>query len=727
MPYGLIYQLRYKDQITEEVIRVNICKTSTFDPGATTVTVALEGYGSKPFGVSVIDNNRDKLTPIRAKEAKITLLPSSDYTAATFATGPDNEWFVEAYVESTSYYLFKGFLIIDDIERPFLPTSHQKPFTLTAIDQLGTLKDIELKDLNGDRIDDVGGKHSLLDYLLFALKPTGLDLNVVICSTWFEESQTAFETAWKNIYVSHKTFEDSEINKKVDCYNALEIILETFMCTLFQRNGKWWIRSIDEPTSGPLYGFEYDWDGTFIGDLNSTSYVQTIGRTEDINFINEDAYVNYTRPIKTGRINYTYRFPLELIDNSDFSRGTDDLLPIVVNMGLYISSHTNLGAFPATGQHTLTYKANDTSFYYKWTGTAYEQLTGSEVPSGTAYVWEDWTAERWGGGTINSNIYIAKIFQYGDEKARHGVFSVSTNQHRIYSNPVPVNRLDKFTLSVDKRLSNSRSGTGTEFVLQVRLDGEDGSVWSINPNGSWAVGSAQIITNTYGGTIDETEWRNISVDSRPLPVNGELVVSLFQIVTPTAAETHFSNLQFQHYIFLNGSYQKYNGHYNEVTQSGDYKAVIEAETMLGDSPHPLLKGTMFKKIAGNDVRTGRWYAAGDLLNQGISAPVGDEYLHSLGFLQAYALFNQHNRRMVIISGTLHGLRLDTSFVPDLIENYSINAGGVEEADDKTFMLLSYDQNSHSGEWSGTIAEIFDSTEGRDYVSPHTFRLKGGEI
>jgi hypothetical protein len=729
MPYTIIYQVAYQDVKNGEVVRVNITDTDSFtsDP-ITEVPIVLEG-GESPFHVSVVDNDRDKFTPIRAKVAEINIIPTDTVNAETFASGADDRWLVNAYVESTGYVLFKGFLVMDDFQKPFLPVSHKREFTLTATDNLGTLKEIELTDFDGERIFDTAtDMHSFLMYILYALKKTNLELNVVICSTWFEESQTVFECAWENNYPSHKSFEAGEPNKKVDCYTALEMIARTFLCSVFQRGGKWWIKAIDESVNNPTYMFEYQPDGTFVSNTNTTSLTQTIGKTNDIKLILKDALVNYVRPVKFVRVNLNYEYPLEIVDNIDFSRGIDDILVIVVDMTFHIFTYANLAAFPTPGEFYVTYKALDTGLFYRYAGS-YEQVTGTEIPTGVAYVWEDWTVERVGGGTVNAAAYIAKVFQHGEEIGRHGVLGTSTNPHKIVSNPVPVGKYDRFAVSVDRRLSLNLSGSGvaTEFVMQIVLDGEDGSTWKVQADGNWSSTIDAFITTQYNrNSTNERDWMNVSVDVKPVPVNGTITIALMQSQFHTSVQTHFSNLQFNYQPYLNGSYQKYKGHYNEVSQAGEYKANVEIDTPFGDSPKPLFKNTIFKKIGTDFIRTGRWYAAGDLLNQAITPPIPDQYLHPLGHLQVYALWNQYFRRMVVLNGTLRGLRLDTLFVPDLIEAYEETSGSADTTN-KTFMLISYEQDSKRAEWTGTLSEVYDSAAGKDYASPHTFNYKGGDI
>ena len=89
--------------------------------------------GGNPLVVSVIDNDRKKLTPIRAKQAKIEIMTENGIDITTFSSGPDNRFYVE--ITTGANCIFKGFLIAADLSQTFLP--HQQTLVLTAADGLG--------------------------------------------------------------------------------------------------------------------------------------------------------------------------------------------------------------------------------------------------------------------------------------------------------------------------------------------------------------------------------------------------------------------------------------------------------------------------------------------------------------------------------------------------------------------------------------------------------------
>lgn len=139
---------------------------------------------------------------------------------------------------------------------------------------------------------------------------------------------------------------------------------------------------------------------------------------------------------------------------------------------------------------------------------------------------------------------------------------------------------------------------------------------------------------------------------------------------------------------------------------------------------------MFKLVSGNYVLAGNWFAGGDLKRQGIVPPypAPSIYLHPFGHLQIYALWNKYNRRMIELSGSAKGLRLNTTSVPDLIDTFQIVAStdaGTQVTPEKEFMLIGMEQDYEKEIWNLSLSETDDTLIGRDYTTPLHFKYEGG--
>lgn len=700
MPYLIQYQLKYKDAVNGEIVSITINKKSSYADSGSPVITQLTGT-ENPFVLSVIDNDRSKFASFRAKHAELSFLSQLGITAETFS-GPDNEWYVEAKIESSGRFLFRGFLISEDHQQDFLPVGTYS-VRLTAIDCLGTLKEIPLTDDSGNYMR---GKKKIIDIIAQCLRKTGLQLDIIMNDTWMEESQTSFHPACDVIYLDMKTFE-KDIDEAVDCYQALEIIFSKRL-SITQSNDGWYISNIDERTGNSVYRFRFDYLGNFIEQMPTITANQIIGRTEIMKFRDKDAIVTFSRPHKFVRLTYNYDLPKEIIDNIDFSRGALNLILSAPNVTI------------------------DGKTYYQ-----------------AKYNIDDWTALVGSGGipglgtTSTTNNYIRRLFS--DSNRTYEVYRYLVIEHTlsggvffVKSQKIYINAQDKFNISVDARFESDVFGSGTTYgreTIQVRLFADDGTYYTLhggsssNPTPEWVPTNSSFSINTkyisQDGFLSEdlSQWKTSSAEAPPIPKDGYLEILLIHNQSSTyQVDRYFANLQFDYIPFLNGSYSKYSGHANKIKQADFYKANLDEQMTLGDSPRVAFKGAMFKLVGGKYVLTERWYAAGDLLNQGIVPPFppGDVYLHPLIHLQSYAFWNQVNRQMVEVNGSVHNLKLNTSNIPDVVDIYQINAA-TTLVQNKYFVPSDIEQVFDEGKWKVTLLEVYDTTKGKDFSTPSEFR------
>lgn len=706
MPYLEQYEMRY-GQINGEIVKVNISRTNALSD-TPTITELIPAT-DKPFIVS-FDNDKDKFKPIKAKQATITFLSQTGVNATKFSDGADDEWLVTATIEDTGFVLFKGYLVMDDHQQAFLPVGTYN-VTLSATDNLGTLKEIPLTDDSGNYIRDYKKK---IDVIAQCLRKTNLQLDIIVRDTWMEETQTVFRTGLDFAYLEMKTFEKSN-NEAISCYEALEIVFG-YHLSIKQYNGQWWIENIDEKNSNEIYAFQFDYTGAYVADLPVVPFNKNIGKTKNIKLINANGLVNYTRPNKFVKLTYEFKFPKEIILNYDFSRGNLTSLPM-----------------PPVIIDGVTYYQNKYEI---------EGWTALEVPTSVI------------GGTpsaSSTNNYIRKLYSDSNktyEVERYVVIEAHSPAKGFYieSSQFPIQKGDKFDISVDVRWSDDGAFPGSGFFrispMQVRLRGDNGTNYMLHGGSSadatarWDVAGSGFSSVEYfyveGNTSEDmTKWRQCTfwngTSCPPVPTDGVLEILLIHAVEADSADIHFTNLRFDYIPFINGSYSKYEGISNKIEQDGNYKANIDDTISICDSPKKLFKGALFKLVAGKYVLTERWFSGGDLLRQGITPPYPppDDYLHPFAHLQIYALWNQYNRRFVSISGSAKGLDVHND-VPDLIHNYTFDAS-VNEVQNKSFMLLGAEHNYKDEKWDNAIfVEVEDSGQPKDYTTPLIFKYEGGK-
>jgi hypothetical protein len=654
-----------------------------YNPAETTHTlVEIEG-AEKPLTVAADNSGEDKFDPaIRGQKATIQFHSNSTVNLLTFMSGNDNSWLVDAYVVSTNKRIFKGFLVQDDISEAFQPTPNV--VTLTAGDGLGLLKDEPLTMPNGD----TPRQHALLiDYISWCLQKTGLQLPLyVVNNIKGEHDQT--KIFYRTTALHPKTFED-EIGTCIDCYNVLEAILGE-SCYLTQYDGAWWIVRIDELNTDAVLAHKFTYAGVFQETL-TVNVDQFIGTGRAMYWINEDAELKPSRPMKEVRETYTYDYPIEIIDNIDFSRGDE----------------------VAVDGEEHYYNIDDWEFA-QWSAHNNSMLTG-----------------------LDAHIYRKIVDGY--EKERYIILPNATGLPQLpdfnrwaflRSNPIPMGAGDKGAVSVEFRKNVADHPDHNEYVSVMVLTFRTytNKYYVVAADGAWIYKAADTstgagVSHVYNSPEESAEWQSMTIDFKPVPEDGELYVFLEANYNGLQPEQtlYYQNLNLDYKPYINGSYSKYKGQYHKISQPITSKQVRKGEVKMSDATKPLFKGAMFKvTTAGGFTFTSladRFYSA---YHQPIPS---EEHYHPYGHLQAFDVWNQHNRLMRVFEGTIQGLQVNGT-LPGLIHKYRLT-DITSHTVNKYFILLHGEFDWYLCEWRGTLAEVWDSTIPKDYDSAKEFKYVEG--
>lgn len=721
---------------------------------------------------SVIDNDEDPLTVIRAQQLTITFISTDRVNGATFFTGSDQRWSVHKYLGDDTQTLFRGWLNTEDISELFMPRGSE--VTLTANDGLGPLKDIPLTDFN----DELPvGKYKIIDILAMALSNTGLSLQINVAfnvklngfisdvRTPGTDAQHLFDTC----YLWAKSLEDSQ-GTTIDCYSTIKMILGEEAC-LFQRQGMWWVMRVDEieltavGRTG-LYISTFESDGTFIENLGERGFVKRVGKDSpyEIFFSRESSEVVNNRPRKSVKITYDYNFPEEIVDNIDFSRG--DLITTVSAT----EKHFNL----------------DDWILLRGLGSA------ATVPNISTYIQRNYT-----------NDYETERFVV---LTMPPVFAAPVNF--IRSNPVEIGVKDKFDYSFDFRFPSDKSGGGTNTVNfgAIRLVGDDSTYWSCDGDGVWHETDSNwtaifpLQEQWDCDDVDESEWRTISVSANPTPVAGSLYFDLFAMRSIAASQfetdIHYSNVIFDYIPYINGSYQKYTGQSQTVSQDGNYKPKREVTVGMSESPRKLFKGAIQIPLSYNEIFSGSvtfitgnefrisgyqlekfrrgqrinilnttsnniatrvtsvsydsgtgntivlvegattsetdgsttiqemtFELATEFYNAAVypTGPPSSDYVHPYSEIQVYDVWNQFNREMRVFRATLQGMELSSVDSPDSLTDHAhlihkwVFTDAHEHTNNKFFLLMTFDQDYRNAEWTGVFRECYDVDRPKVYT------------
>lgn len=215
MPYQFAYQLQFKN-VEDVVVTANIY--DTLSPRGTTVFTPITG-ADDPLHIFVVDNDENKFSPIKALQAEIKFLSTAAINLNSFiGTSEDNRWYVEILLGSN--IVFKGFLILDDMDEDFLDSNTSNVVTLIATDNIGLLKDEALTKFDGT---NPRGYYRIITYLAWALGKTGLSLPINVVQN-VREVNNPSQIIYSSLYLQAKTFE-AEINESTNCYTVIKDII----------------------------------------------------------------------------------------------------------------------------------------------------------------------------------------------------------------------------------------------------------------------------------------------------------------------------------------------------------------------------------------------------------------------------------------------------------------------------------------------------------------------
>jgi hypothetical protein len=708
--FGRYYQLSVKNAEKDQnespnpqLVNVRIYDMSLEDD-TTFAWDIIEIEGSyDPFRTATVDNAEDKFTPIKPTQATIKFLSSNQVKLSNFVNAPidpggvdvgDQRWFVVAYLNTylPENTIFKGYLNLDDCSEDFLPEKNE--VVLVANDGLGGLKNFALTDFAGN---NPTGYNRIADYLTWALSKTGLSLEL---NTIFNirESTLTDSHFFDVMYLHAKTFED-KIGVSINCYDVLERILgeEAF---LTQRAGQWWIVRIDELAGGnPLYNLKFNTDGTPQTIDAGKSYDKVIEKDSQIFFSEERTRVFPVRPYKYIKETYKFEYPLEIVDNIDFSRGDLftplDMSNVVIDGVTYYQSKYHIA---------------------DW------QLKAGTIGTPTA---------------PTSTAFIQRLFSDINrtyEKSRHlAITATGGTTNWLESNPIPISKEDKFNVSVDFSLDGNLTGNILSYYgIGVLLLADDGTKWvygsrPVLGDYKWTVyaGPADdaraIYASFNNNDTDETKWNTISGEVAPAPASGEIYLRLFGHSTN---EIRYINLGFEYIPFINGAYSKYDALYHKISTASNKVIRSEKQVYISDSPKKLFKGSLFKQVAGKYVLSDLFYAWNDIHT---NAPDWI-YLHPYAHLQAYDIWNQFRNPVVKFMANVQGLdggAVDQNgYVdhPHLVHRFLLQDTN-DNTNDRVFMLLTFDIDWYTCEWTGTLIEIFNTVTAKSYLDIHEIKYE----
>lgn len=760
MAVGIIYQLSFKN-VEDKLVRVFIEDNST--EADTPVTINLDPSGD-PCRISTIDNNEDKFNPIKAQQAIISFFSNGEQSLETFSDGPDDRFSVT--IDYNGTIIFKGFLSLNDNSEDFLPP--RNVVALTANDKLGALKEIPLTDNDG--INPIG-KYKLIDYVVFCLKKTGLNLPVNIIhnlrhgtgeksiSTTFgspDSSSLLVSNDNLSFFYPGQVLQTTNTASNNLTFTVLNIITGAFVTIVtdatFTAAGE----------SGTIYtdltGQYHFYEGTY---LDAKTFETEIGVSQNCyevikKILGYDCFIiQYNEKWWIGRIDEYENYPFYVARFDEDGSFIDiyEETSLSKNFGKdethwFSDESTIVTPKRPTGFIKLTYNfENPQEVVCNMDfdrGDFIEDLPTEENEDGVtqqvkAYDFECWESlSREGGGEPNTlehydqpqiggaTLYVKKFYTNDTETFREVFIEAAPGTGAgvpyIKSQEVRVSIKDKVTVGVDLRYTNI--GSTTAFLntpVMVGLYADSGKIYwwkafdEANPDApqEWVeIDETDLVPDWYRGATVDQEW-NLNFTSPPLPETGSLFIYLINQYGESI-RAHYSGLQVSVLSFINGSYKDVKGRYYKVsTADTGYLANIDDEVFISDAERELFKGAMFFLYDDQYNLTKKWYNAARVA-------LGNPDLADVkpfGEIQAWSVWNQNRLANRVFQYSISGFGDD---IPSLIHKYQITDFS-SHSNNRSFLMLTAEKDLFKCTMNGTIEQVYHTTEGKVYDDQLEFK------
>jgi len=781
MPYATEYRIEWDtvpiddvpgNEIPSKTVRVSIFDTSS--EADNTAVITLQAAGD-PLKIIVIDNDENKFTPLRGKQATIQFISRQNQfqDASTFADSSDNRWKVDIAIDpdGDNEPIFTGFLVLTDLQQPFQPDP--QIVTLRASDHLAILSDVPLTE---DDESNPAGKYRIAELIALCLKKTGLSLNINVINNLrqgsgdftrlvsFQETigdadnvlVTAITTYFypgQRITISgtasnNGTFTVLSVTQNIVTFVTLleSVVDETDVTATFSDNN-----------SGHFYDTCYLDARTFESNINECedchSVLSKILGFDCVLFQYKSEW--WIVRIDEYESNPFYRF----IFDADGELLSNDTVDLTRSIGA--ADPIRLALADALLRLDRPYRHDKLTFNFN---TPEEIICNGDYSRGdptsdpdlqqsgyTAYELDDWEVKKdWGSNETTPDIKssIQRSFsQLGDEEQRFIMLTYPSDflqgsKNYIRSCAIPMSALDRFQFSFDISAMTNPSGDGTltDICIIMYYGASSGQIYVLGtvdgtdpwintdppPPTTWKVTNAELTLFRNGLSwamftgVDKRDWQGCQIVGAPVPEEGELRIHLFGANHESGDfdtfNVRYQNLSFEYSAYIGGTYRKYTGQYHKVTRTSPvgYNAKIEDEVFISDSPKPIYKGGIFIPTSTSYHLAGQFWASAPFA---LGGPPGDNYFHAYGYIQAFSVWNQYRRGNRIFTGTVYGMGLNWV---DLLHKVVLSDTN-PNTNNRFFLLISMEQNWRSGLWTATFVECFRTGVPKVYSDDHLFK------
>lgn len=661
------YQIDFKSGDNQD------CQITFLYEGWVGGITTLEG-GARPFVLREFNSDDDIFKPIRAMMAEMEILTNvNGVKIEDFYADQDSDILIRFSVNTFPYW--RGYVLQDDFQEVWDDSNHY--LIIRAADGFGLLKNFQF----GDGDNELVGRFTpfqCLSYAMSRLPEVPLIQHYVINNLYHDSMSDAIQTMpLDQCYIDAKTFQQ-EGTTYDDCYTAIEKINKSFSQTVFMYLGEWWFLRVEElytSYNNNLRGFFSDLGVRYTIDKR---YDVEVGVNKEVKPISPQMLRLIQKRTKFDQVDFAYTPFNEMLTNETFARAT------------FVSSS---GASKTYALQDWTFQGG--SFGFPTTPNSYFSNGVREIYNGTL-----------ASGLLERYVYI----EY------NGIIT-SFDQVWLKSNSVKVFSTNQINFTVDYRRLNAGS---TDFYRNIPIAvvtiESGGLYYWLDEEGNWNTTTSindfvPIYLDARPGTnVTSTDWNTVQVESKLVPVTGNLTVRLYLLTDGNLAQSinYYRNLEVKVLSsFESGEdIRKVTGINSKFEKSGTIVNADIQETYLDDHFSTLHKGAIFQSD-GQTLTDADWYRY---------RFAGESY----GFRRqnATALWEHNRFNRNKIDGNFFGLMWN-----DGVQNWTIGLINtirfIDDDVNKVYWIANMKEiDFAAGTWSATLEEVYD--ESRDTPTSATF-------
>ncbi|MEH6304674.1 hypothetical protein RYH73_03405 [Olivibacter sp. CPCC 100613] len=329
------YRLDYYSE-EEQRWRLDISTAAyTGDP------IIVDGVENKAC-VFTYTNKDDPYAVIIPCSVSISLYSDGQIDVEELQNANDRDFTVQVYREGVLYWT--GFVVPDRIQKELQAPPFEVSFT--AIDGLNLLDGIDFTGINNWPIGEDVSNLSPLAYIrdiLFREVYLGLKLPItwissIVCTAYPDDVYGALAGTpqWGDRGRAFKSYIEDGSTDVVyrSCSYVLESLLKAFQCRIFQSNGKWNIRRINDVVTGSFTVHEVNTDyGPSTMPIISTSS-QNVNKSiqpgGNYQFIREDQSSLMIPGLKSVVVTYRQKQQNNLVPNGSFETSSGNIFEWVL-------------------------------------------------------------------------------------------------------------------------------------------------------------------------------------------------------------------------------------------------------------------------------------------------------------------------------------------------------------------------------------------------------------